>query len=238
MAQLTRVLCTICMRGGSKGVPRKNLRELHGKPLVAYTIEHARESALFEHIVVSTDSHEIAEVAKNFGAESWFLRPAELATDEAPKLPAIRHAFLEAEKHYGHEFDVLVDLDATSPLRNVEDITGAYEKFLDEDANILITACPARKNPYFNMVEKVNGRIRQVKRLDKLSSRRQDAPKVYDMNASIYIWKRQALLENEILFGERTSLYVMTEERSVDIDTELDWDFVEFIMSKKINSDG
>ena len=101
MAQLTRVLCTICMRDGSKGVPRKNLRELHGKPLVAYTIEHARESALFEHIVVSTDSHEIAEVAKSFGAESWFLRPAELATDEAPKLLAIRHALQESEKHYG-----------------------------------------------------------------------------------------------------------------------------------------
>mgnify|MGYP001399752218 CR=1 FL=1 len=237
MAQLTRVLCTICMRDGSKGVPRKNLRELHGKPLVAYTIEHARESALFEHIVVSTDSHEIAEVAKSFGAESWFLRPAELATDEAPKLLAIRHALQESEKHYGQIYDVIVDLDATSPLRKIEDIVGAYRQFLDEKADILISGCPSRKNPYFNMVEEVNGRIQKVKQLDSVPTRRQDAPEVYDMNASIYIWNRKALIENETLFTDKTSLFIMPEERSLDIDTDLDWSFVEFIMKKseKIN---
>ena len=237
MAQLTRVLCTICMRGGSKGVPRKNLRELHGKPLVAYTIEHARESALFEHIVVSTDSHEIAEVAKSFGVESWFLRPAELATDEAPKLLAIRHALQESEKHYGQIYDVIVDLDATSPLRKIEDIVGAYRQFLDEKADILISGCPSRKNPYFNMVEEVNGRIQKVKQLDSVPTRRQDAPEVYDMNASIYIWNRKALIENETLFTDKTSLFIMPEERSLDIDTDLDWSFVEFIMKKseKIN---
>ena len=105
------------MRGGSKGLSNKNLKELHGKPLMAYTIEQALQSKLFEHVVVSTDSKDIAEVAKLYGAESWFLRPSELATDEAPKLPAIRHAFMESEKHYGHQFDTLVDLDVTSPLR-------------------------------------------------------------------------------------------------------------------------
>ncbi|MBT6051301.1 MAG: acylneuraminate cytidylyltransferase family protein, partial [Candidatus Scalindua sp.] len=104
------------MRGGSKGVPNKNLRELHGKPLMAYTIAQAKESGLFRHIVVSTDSEEIAESARNLGAEAWFLRPPDLATDEAPKLPVIRHAFLESESHYGQQFDVLVDLDVTSPL--------------------------------------------------------------------------------------------------------------------------
>ena len=225
------------MRDGSKGVPRKNLRELHGKPLVAYTIEHARESALFEHIVVSTDSHEIAEVAKSFGAESWFLRPAELATDEAPKLLAIRHALQESEKHYGQIYDVIVDLDATSPLRKIEDIVGAYRQFLDEKADILISGCPSRKNPYFNMVEEVNGRIQKVKQLDSVPTRRQDAPEVYDMNASIYIWNRKALIENETLFTDKTSLFIMPEERSLDIDTDLDWSFVEFIMKKseKIN---
>ena len=225
-------LCTICMRGGSKGVSGKNQRNLRGKPLMVYTIEQALQSGLFEHVVVSTDSDEIAETAKTYGAEAWFLRPAELATDKAAKLPAIRHAFMEVEKHYGHQFDVLVDLDATSPLRKVEDIKAAYHQFLDEDADILITGSPCRKNPYFNMVEKVNGCIRKVKELNPPPTRRQDAPIVYDMNASIYIWKRRALLKNNTLFTDKTSLYVMPEERSVDIDTELDWEFVKYLIKK------
>lgn len=230
-------LCTICMRGGSRGVPNKNLRELCGKPLMAYTIEQALLSKLFEHVVVSTDSETIAEIAKSYGAETWFLRSAEFATDEVSKLPAIRHAFQEAEKHFSLQFDVLVDLDATSPLRNVEDITDAYQQFVDEDAGILITACPSRKNPYFNMVEIIKGKVRTVKQINEAVVRRQDAPVVYDMNASIYIWNRQAILENDTLFTDKTSLYVMPEERSVDIDTELDWEFVEYMIekSKKIN---
>ena len=235
---MKKVLCTICMRGGSKGVPSKNLRELHSKPLMAYTIEHALESELFEHVVVSTDSNEIADKAKEYGAEAWFLRPAKLATDKAPKIPAIRHAFLEAEKNYGQQFDVLVDLDATSPLRLVDDIKDAYQQFCEEDADILITASPARKNPYFNMVERINERIQLVKKMDKIVVRRQDASLVYDMNASIYIWKREALLENETIFTDKTSLYVMSEERSVDIDTEMDWNFVEYMIGKSTDKNG
>jgi len=234
MAELMQNLCTIGMRGGSKGVPSKNTRHLQGKPLMAYTIEQALESDLFEHIVVSTDSEEIAEMARGFGAEAWFLRPPEMATDVAAKLPAIRHALLESERHYGKKFDVLVDLDATSPLRLVEDITEAYQQFMDEDADILISACPARKNPYFNMVERVNDQIRIVKQVEGFPVRRQDAPQVYDMNASIYIWKRDALLNCDTLFTGKTSLYIMPEDRSVDIDTELDWEFVEFVMGKRL----
>ena len=123
------------MRGGSKGVPNKNLRVLHGKPLMAYTIGQALESGLFEHVVVSTDSDEIAETAKSFGAEAWFLRPAKLATDKSPKLPVIRHAFQEAEKHYNNHFDILVDMDVTSPLRKVVDISNAYHQFIKDDSD-------------------------------------------------------------------------------------------------------
>ena len=188
-------LCTICMRKGSKGVPNKNLRELNGKPLLAYTIEQALQSKLFEHVVISTDSEKIAETAKAFGAKVWFLRPAELALDEAPKLPVIRHAFQESENHFGYTFDVLVDLDVTSPLRKVEDITGSYQQFVDEESDILITACPAKKNPYFNMVELVNGKVQLIKQLDTFPQFRQNAPQVFDMNASIYIWKRDSLLK-------------------------------------------
>ena len=225
-------LCTICMREGSKGVPNKNLREINGKPLMAYTIEQALQSKLFEHVVISTDSEKIAETAKAFGAKAWFLRPAELALDEAPKLPVIRHAFQGSENHFGHTFDVLVDLDVTSPLRKVEDITGSYQQFVDEDADILITAYPAKKNPYFNMVELVNGKVQLIKQLDTFPQFRQNAPQVFDMNASIYIWKRDSLLKYDTLFVEKTSLYIMPEERSVDIDTQLDWNFVEYMFEK------
>jgi len=225
-------LCTICMRGGSKGVPNKNLRELHGIPLMAYTIRQALESGLFENVVVSTDSEAIAETAKSFGAEAWFIRPDEMATEDAPKLPVIRHAFMESEKYFRQQFDTLIDLDATSPLRNVDDIIKAYRQFVEENADILITACPSKNNPYFNMVELENGRIRKVIKLDPRPRRRQDAPVVFVMNASIYIWKRKAILEYDTLYTDKTSLYVMPEERSVDIDTELDWEFVEFITGK------
>ncbi len=221
------------MRGGSKGVPNKNTRNMLGKPLMAYTIIQALKSKLFEHVVVSTDSDEIAKTAIYFGAEAWFFRPTELATDKAPKLPAIRHTFLESEKHYKNQFDVIVDLDVTSPLRYVEDITSAYDQFINEDADILISASPARKNPYFNMVEKVNGLVQKVKQVDNAPSRRQDAPKVYDMNASIYIWKRQALLNYDTLFTDKTTLFIMPEERSVDIDTDMDWKYVEYILSSR-----
>ena len=109
---------------------------------------------------------------------------------------------------------------------------GAYRQFIADNADILITASPSRKNPYFNMVEIIHGNVQKVKELNKAVVRRQDAPIVYDMNASIYIWKRKALLENDTLFTSKTSLYIMPEERSVDIDTELDWDYVEYILGK------
>lgn len=225
-------LCTICMRGGSKGVPNKNINKINGKPLLSYTIEQALDSNLFEHIVVSTDSEKIAKLAVKYGADAWFLRPQELASDRISKLPAIKHAFLESEKHYNKTFNILMDLDATSPLRIVDDIENAYNQFLKDKADILISASPCRKNPYFNQIELLNGKIKPVKETDSIIVRRQDAPKVYDMNASIYIWERNALLNCDTLFTDKTSLYVMPEERSVDIDTEIDFNFVEFMMSK------
>jgi len=226
-------ICTINMRGGSKGVPNKNLRLLNGKPLMAYSIEQALESQLFDHVVVSTDSNEIANKAKSYGAEAWFLRPVELATDTAPKIPAIRHALLEAEIFFKKRYEYIVDLDATSPLRSVDDIINSFLQFINDRADILITACLSRKNPYFNMIEKVDGEYKRVKILNPWVTRRQDAPTVYDINASIYIWKRDSLLTNDTLYTKNTSLYVMPEERSVDIDSKMDWQIVEYLMEKQ-----
>lgn len=228
------VLCTICARGGSKGVKNKNIKELHGKPLIAYTIEQAKESGLFEHIVISTDSDDIAKVAQEYGAEVFFKRSSEMASDTAGKLDVIKDAFVRSEAYYQKQYDYLIDLDATAPLRSVDDIKNSFTQFLKDDNSNLITAMPSRRSPYFNLVEVSNdGKVTLSKKLDSSIVRRQDAPKSYDMNASIYIWKRESLLDQKSLFLEKTGLYVMPEERSIDIDTELDFEFVEFMMRKK-----
>jgi len=230
---MSKILCTICARGGSKGVKNKNIKEINGKPLIAYTIEQAKKSKLFDHIVISTDSDDIANIAKEYGAEVFFKRSAEMASDTAGKLDVIKDAFIRSEAHYGKQYDYLIDLDATAPLRVVEDIIKSFEQFLSNDNDNLITAMPGRRSPYFNLVEVTQeGKVYLSKELDNSIVRRQDAPKSYDMNASIYIWKRDVILNVKSLFTEKTGLYVMPEERSIDIDTEIDYKFVEFLMKE------
>ncbi|MGW8169122.1 MAG: acylneuraminate cytidylyltransferase family protein [Sulfurovaceae bacterium] len=226
-----KILCTICARGGSKGVKNKNIKLINGKPLIAYTIEQAKLSGLFKHIVVSTDSDDIVNTAMGYGAEVFFKRSAEMASDTAGKLDVIKDAFIRSEEHYGEKFDYLIDLDATAPLRDVKDIIDSFTQFLNNDNDNLITAMPSRRSPYFNLVEvDKNGKVHLSKKLDSNIVRRQDAPKSYDMNASIYIWKREVILNKNSLFLENTGLYVMPEERSIDIDSELDFKFVEFLI--------
>ncbi|MGB5920479.1 cytidylyltransferase domain-containing protein [Arcobacter sp.] len=234
---MSNILCTICVRGGSKGVKNKNIKELNGKPLIAYTIEQAKASGLFEHIVTSTDSDDIAHVAKQYGAEVFFKRSAEMASDTAGKLDVIKDAFVRSEEYYNRKFDYLIDLDATAPLRDVEDIVNSFKQFKKNNNDNLITAMPSRRSPYFNLVEQdKDGKVYLSKKLDSAVVRRQDAPKSYDMNASIYIWKRDIILNAKSLFLEDTGLYVMPEERSIDIDNELDFKFVEFLIKEKNNA--
>lgn len=230
---MSTVLCTICARGGSKGVKNKNIKLLNGKPLIAYTIEQAKASGLFKHIVVSTDSDLIAEVAVQYDAEVFFKRDARMSSDTAGKLEVIKDAFVRSEQYYEKQYDYLVDLDATAPLRYIDDIKNSFAQFLRDDNDNLITAMSSRRSPYFNLVEVGNdGKVYLSKKLESAILRRQDAPKSYDMNASIYIWKRDVILNEKTLFLDKTGLYVMPEERSIDIDTELDFEFVEFMMRK------
>ncbi len=229
-------ICTICARGGSKGVKNKNIREISGKPLISYTIEQAQLSCFFDCIAVSSDSLDILEIARNYHADILIERPEELATDTAAKIPVIRHCVRGAEQRKGKQFDIVVDLDATSPLRSIEDIKGAVELLEREKVSNVITASPAQRSPYFNLVElEQNGVVRLSKPLKKPVLRRQDSPKCYDMNASIYVWQRAALFESDTVFNEDTRLFVMPEERSKDIDSELDFEIVEFLMKKRNN---
>lgn len=226
------VLCTICARAGSKGVKNKNLRLIAGLELIAYSIIQAQNSGLFKHIVISTDSDEIADIAIKYGGEVFFKRDAHLASDTAAKVPVMRDAFLRAQTHFGEEFHTLIDLDATAPLRTSEDIKKAYTLFKSGDFENLITGVKSRRNPYFNLIEEQkNGGFNTAKPCTFI--RRQDAPKCYDMNASIYIFTRQRLLARDDVFGEKTALYEMSEESAFDIDSELDFEIVEFLLKKR-----
>ncbi|MDD5597302.1 MAG: acylneuraminate cytidylyltransferase family protein [Victivallaceae bacterium] len=228
---MNNVLCTICARGGSKGVKNKNIKLLAGKPLIAYSIEQAKASGLFDHIVISTDSDAIAQIAGEYGAEVFFKRSAELASDTAAKLDVIRDAFQRSESHYENIYDYLVDLDATSPLRSVRDIKDSFKQFIKNGNDNLISATPSRRSPYFNLVELAeDGTVSLSKHLANTVVRRQDSPKCYDLNASIYIWKRDVILNAKSLFLKETGLYLMPAERSMDIDSPLDLKVVEFIM--------
>jgi CMP-N,N'-diacetyllegionaminic acid synthase len=228
-------LCTICARGGSKGVKNKNTRLIAGKPLIAHSILQANASGLFQSIAVSSDSEDILTVAREWGADHLIHRPSEMACDTAAKIPAIRHCFQSIERNLGISFDILVDLDVTSPLRNIQDIINSVKLLESKGVSNIITGCSARRSPYFNLVEETNlGVVKLSKQADQTIVRRQDAPKCYDLNASIYVWKREAILnENNSVFFPDTKLYVMPENRSIDIDSEVDFQFVEFLMMKK-----
>lgn len=227
-------IATICARGGSKGVRNKNIRILNGKPLIHYTIEQAINSKLFDFISVSSDSEQILNEAKKFNEVEIILRPEELASDTAAKMPVVLHCVKEIERLNSIKFDTIVDIDCTSPLRNVEDILESVKMLEENNVSNVLTACPARRSPYFNLIEKTEqGNIILSKQLDTKIVRRQDAPECYDMNASIYVWNRETMFNLKSYFLEDTMLYVMPEERSVDIDTELDFKIVELLMSLK-----
>lgn len=233
------ILVTICARGGSKGVKNKNILPLLGKPLIYYTIEQALEWGKAEHVVVSTDSEVIAKEAKQAGAEVPFIRPDFLALDDTPKLPVLKHAVNYYMKNLHFSPDFVVDLDPTSPLRMIEDIDKCFYLLLNEpETDAVITGYLAKKNPYYNMVERdSNGFAHLSKSLSYQTPSRQEAPQVYSMNASIYVWRTHALLKQEGLISEKAKIIEMPEERSVDIDSEVDLKLVELLMNDKGEDD-
>jgi len=235
----SNILLTICARGGSKGVKGKNFRLLQGKPLIAYTIEQALKWGKASHVVVSTDSEEIASIAKKYGAEVPFKRPEELATDTAGKLPVIRHAINECERIYNEEYPIIIDLDPTSPVRTPDDIEKAFLHFIKTGATTLFSVVASHKSPYFNMVERdKNGNVVLSKTPDHPILCRQDAPAVYDMNASIYIFKREYIINPAVLspISNHCEIYCMNDWTSIDIDREIDFRFIEFLVQENIIS--
>lgn len=197
---------------------------------MAHSVEQARASDLFAYVAVSSDSAAILDAARAAGADLLIPRPDDLASDAAAKIPVIKHAATFVEAEVGHRFDTLADLDATSPLRIPDDIIGAVSLLEERGVSQVITGMRARHSPYFNLVElNDEGYVSLSKPTTPRVVRRQDAPRCYDMNASVYVWTHEGLFQGEAPFNRDTLLYEMPESRSVDIDSPLDADFVRFL---------
>ncbi len=229
------ILSTICCRGGSKGVPNKNIRLLAGKPLIVHTIEQAKECNLINDLIISTDDTVIGNIAIEAGAKVPFYRPEHLSSDTASKWHVFIHALEFYEKTNGVTVDYLVDLDVTVPLKTSDDIAKAIQMALDNpDADVVITGYEPERNPYFNMMEiGSDGYARIVKSMDKPIVCRQDAPTVYGLTPAAYVVKREALYKYEHWSKAKCMISPMPRNRAVDIDTMLDFEFIEFLMQKK-----
>lgn len=228
------ILGSICCRGGSQGVPGKNVRPLASKPLMLYTIEAARGSRLIEDLIVSTDSERIAEVARGAGVAVPFLRPAHLATAQASKWDVFRHLLEHYEAQHGRQVELLVDMDVTVPLKTSADIDGAILLALERPSlEVVITGYEPERNPYFNMMEvRPDGTAEIVKRSAKPIVRRQDAPPVYSLTPAAYVVRRSALYDHEHWSRARCGIHPMPRERAVDIDSEFDFRIVEALLER------
>lgn len=230
-----RVLCIIPARGGSKGLPGKNIKPFAGKPLIAHSIAHARAVAAIDRVVVSTDDAAIARAARRHGAEVPFTRPARLATSKASSLEVLRHMVRHLQRQEGFEPEIVVLLQPTSPLRAPEDVGRCIRLLLATRADNVVSVCASAANPYFNLVErKQSGFVKLSKRGNFAG--RQQAPEVLEINGAVYVWWTPVLLRSDRVVLARTAVYIMPRERSVDIDDQLDFDLA-LALAKRAASD-
>lgn len=231
-----KVLITICARGGSKGIPGKNIKPLNGVPLIAYTIWVAQEFAKQHQadIAISTDDEAIKKVALEYGLSTTYERPAILATDTAGKIDTIVDLLRYEEQHRSVKYDYVLDLDVTSPLRTLEDLNNAYRTIDDDkEALNLFSVNPAARNPYFNMVEKKETGFYDLVRREGAILSRQTAPKVYDLNASFYFYKRSFFDQGfRTVFSQKSLIYLMPHI-CFDLDHVIDFEFLDFLLGQK-----
>lgn len=215
-------------------MPRKALRKINGKSLVGYAVESAKESAIFNLLVVASDSKDI--IVDGLGASMCHVveLPKNLTQDNSPKWGSFRYIVKTLEQYIEENIDVLVDLDVGTPLRQPEDIEGCVEKLSIKDHDVICTAYEADRNPYFNMVEVNGGKVQVVKQLSEPTANRQQAPKVYSLCPAVYAIKREALFKYDHWSQANLGLHIIPRERAWDIDTELDLKIVKFLMEGKL----
>lgn len=235
MIKNKKILVIITARGGSKGIPRKNIKLLNGKPLISYAIRAALKSKFADRVIVSTDNEEIAKISKKYGAEVPFMRPAELARDNTPSLPVVQHAVNYMEEKENFRADLVVLLQPTSPLMLTEDIDNAIQKLIQTRANSCASVCEITERPemmYF-LKKESGGKIKPFLKRGSKKIRRQDLPKIYRLSGAVWVMKRDSLMrKNKILDKNNASAIVMPKERSIEIDEPIDFYITETIINK------
>ena len=232
---MLKIIAIIPARGGSKGLPGKNIRPLAGKPLIAWTIDAAKKVKAIDRVIVSTDDKKIAAAARRSGAEVPFMRPAKLARDRSTTLSAIQHAVSWLKTHENYQPDVIVLLQPTSPLRDAGEIQKAMALLQKSKADSVVSLCLAEHSPHWMKVLKGN-RVYPLLKNAKENSRRQDLPPVYHINGAIYITRYKTLMTQKRILGRDTRAFVMDAASSVDIDTPLDFKTAEMILREKKNA--
>lgn len=224
----------IFARGGSKGLPGKNIRLLGGKPLIAWSIEHALSVDRIDRVIVSTDSNEIAEISRRHGAEVPFTRPAELARDESAEWLAWRHGLEYLKEDTGALPEVMVSVPATAPLRLAVDIDNCLDEYERGSVDVVISVTDAHRSPYFNMVKSnPDGTYSLVNAQPSVVERRQDAPLVYDMTTVCYVANSEFVMSHDSIFEGRVKAVHIPIERAIDIDTLLDFQIAEALLLNK-----
>lgn len=229
---MANILALITARGGSKSVPKKNIRLVAGKPLIAWTIEAAKSCKSLNRVVVSTDDEEIAQAAREWGAEVPFIRPSELAQDDSPHIPVVTHAVEWMESHESMRSDYVLLLQPTSPLRSSNDIDDSIRLALEHDADSVVSVCEAPYHPYLAK-NIVNGRLEDFMPSPEGYLARQALPQSFVNNGAIYLVRRDVLMERETLYTDDSYAYLMPAERSLDIDTPWDLHLAELILKDR-----
>lgn len=225
-----KILAIIPARGGSKGVPRKNIRYLAGKPLIAWTIEEAKKSKYITKLILSSEDEEIIKVAREYGCEVPFVRPIELAQDHTSGIEPVLHAI---ENCPGYDYVVL--LQPTSPFRTVEDIDGCIEKVLNHNADFCVSVSVPDKSPYWMYSVNNKGILKHIFNKKEIPLRRQELPKIYALNGAIYVAKIEKFIIEQSFLTSNTLSYVMKKEKSLDIDNEIDFKIAEVLINKSGN---
>lgn len=233
------VLCVIAARGGSEGIPGKNVRLIMGKPMIAWAVECALQVPEIERVVVSTDSVAIADAAAAAGAEAPFMRPVELAQSNSGKFQVWQHALDACEEHYHERYELYVDIDCTNPLIEPSDIAGIIAQYRHaraegRDLDAVFTVSPARRNPYFNLVEPDEaGALKMSKSGGGRVLARQSAPPVFEHVAGVYVLDPRYLRSANHLLDGHAEGYELPPEKALDIDTELDFQIVEYLLKRR-----
>jgi len=237
MYKSKNILGLIPARGGSKGLPRKNIKLLLGKPLITWTIEQALASKYLDRVVVSTDDKEIAEISKKYGAEVPFLRPRELATDEAKGIDVILHAInWLKENDKQKQYELIILLQPTSPLRTREDIDKAIEFLFLKEAEAIVSVCEVDHHPLWANTLPEDGCMKDFIRQEIMNKNRQELPVFYRLNGAIYIAYCDYLQKQKSFFGKKTFVYIMPKSRSMDIDDEVDFKLAQILVKNNISN--